>query len=91
MNKYDFNNTFSELAKYMRMEEEISSIIENLKTELKVYMEENQIETLQGNEHKASYKAVISSRIDTKALKADFPELAEKYSKKSETMRFIFA
>ena len=89
--KYDYNNTFSELAKYTRMEEEISSIIENLKTESKQYMEETQIETLQGNEHKASYKAVISSRIDTKALKTDFPELAEKYSKKSETMRFTFA
>lgn len=88
---YNYNETFSELAKYTRMEEEISTIIENLKTELKNYMEENQIETLQGNEHKAIYKAVISSRIDTKALKTDFPELVEKYSKKSETMRFTFA
>lgn len=88
---YNYNDTFSELAKYTRMQEEINCIIESLKTELKQYMEENQIETLQGNEHKAIYKAVISSRIDTKALKTDFPELAEKYSKKSETMRFTFA
>lgn len=89
--KYDYDFTFSELAKYMRMEEEISSIIENLKTELKQYMEENQLETLQGNEHKASYRPVISTRFDSKALKTDFPELVEKYSKKSETMRFTFA
>lgn len=80
----DYNIIFSELAKYTRMQEELTSIIEGLKTELKEYMQENNLETLQGSEHKASYKAVISTRFDSKALKTDFPELVEKYSKKAK-------
>ena len=57
----------------------------------KKYMEENQLETLTGNEHKATYKIVTSSRIDTAALKRNAPDIAERYTKTTETKRFTFA
>lgn len=80
-----------ELAQYIRMQEEISQTVEALKDQLKQHMTAAGVDTLAGTEHKATYKAVTSSRIDTVALKKDMPELAQKYAKTTETRRFLFA
>lgn len=87
----DINAIMAELAQYTRMAEEIAATVEGLRDTLKKYMEENQLETLTGNEHKATYKTVTSSRIDTAALKRNAPDIAEKYTKTTETKRFTFA
>ena len=86
----DVNNILSELAQYTRLQEEITATVDCLKDTLKKYMVENQLETLTGTEHKASYKAVTSSRIDTAALKKDMPDIAAQYTKTTETKRFLF-
>lgn len=87
----DINASMAELAQYTRMAEEIATTIDGIKDAIKKYMEENQLETLTGNEHKATYKTVTSSRIDTTALKRNAPDIAEKYTKTTETKRFTFA
>ena len=87
----DINAIMAELAQYTRMSEEIAATVDGLKDTIKKYMEENQLETLTGNEHKATYKTVTSSRIDTTALKRNAPDIAEKYTKTTETKRFTFA
>lgn len=87
----DINAIMAELAQYTRMAEEIAETVDGLKDTIKKYMEENQLETLTGNEHKATYKTVTSSRIDTTALKRNAPDIAEKYTKTTETKRFTFA
>lgn len=87
----DINDIMKELAQYMRMAEEIAATVEGLKDQLKQYMNENQLDTITGAEHKATYKTVTSSRIDTSALKKALPEVAERYTKTSETKRFTFA
>lgn len=87
----DINAIMAELAQYTRMAEEITATVDGLKDTIKKYMEENQLETLTGNEHKATYKTVTSSRIDTTALKRNAPDIAEKYTKTTETKRFTFA
>ena len=84
------NETMKELAQYIRMQEEISETIEGLKDQIKAYMTENGLETLTSDEHKATYKAVSSSRIDTTALKRENPAIAEQYSKTIISNRFIF-
>lgn len=86
----DINAIMAELAQYTRMAEEIAATVDGLKDTIKKYMEENQLETLTGNEHKATYKTVTSSRIDTTALKRDAPDIAEKYTKTTESKRFLF-
>lgn len=80
-----------ELAQYTRLQEETAVIIDDLKEELKAIMQEQDTDTLIGTEHKASYKAVVSSRIDTTAIKRDLPEVAAKYTRTTETRRFTFA
>lgn len=87
----NINEIMAELAQYTRMAEEIAATVDGLKDTIKKYMEENQLETLTGNEHKATYKTVTSSRIDTTALKRNAPDIAEKYTKTTETKRFTFA
>lgn len=87
----NINEIMAELAQYTRMAEEIAATVDGLKDTIKKYMEENQLETLTGNEHKATYKTVTSSRIDTAALKRNAPDIAERYTKTTETKRFTFA
>lgn len=85
------NDTMKELAEYIRLGEEVAANIEALKDVLKSYMQETGVDTLTGTEHKAIYKAVTSSRIDTATLKKECPEIATRYTKTTETKRFTFA
>lgn len=85
----NLNGLMREIAEYSRMAEEIGATLDSLKDSLKKYMDENGLDSIAGNEHKASYKAVTSSRIDTTALKRDMPEIAAKYTKTTETRRFL--
>lgn len=86
----NLDSLMREIAEYSRMAEEIGATLDSLKDSLKKYMDENGLDSIAGNEHKASYKAVTSSRIDTTALKRDTPEIAAKYTKTTETRRFLF-
>lgn len=87
----NINKIMRELAQYIRLQEEAAATVEALKDQIKQYMTENQLDTLAGDEHKATYKAVSSSRVDTAALKRDHPDIATAYTKKTETKRFTFA
>ena len=84
------HETMKELAQYLRMQEEITETIEGLKDQIKAYMKENSLETLASDEHKATYKAVTSSRIDTTAFKKAFPSMAEQFTKTTTSQRFTF-
>lgn len=86
----NLNALMHEIAEYSRMAEEIGETLDSLKDILKKHMEGNGLDSIAGSEHKASYKAVTSSRIDTTALKRDLPEIAAKYTKTTETRRFLF-
>jgi len=87
----NINDTMKELAEYIRLSEELTVNIEGLKDKIKAYMAENGSDTLIGNEHKATYKEVTSSRIDTTALKQAAPDIAAQYTKTTISKRFMFA
>ena len=86
----NIQETMKELAQYIRMQDEISQTIEGLKDQIKAYMKENSLETLASDEHKATYKTVSSSRIDTTAFKKAFPSMAEQFTKTTTSQRFTF-
>ena len=86
----NINETMRELAQYTRLQEEAAAMVEALKDQLKQYMSENQLETLAGGEHKATYKTVTSSRIDTTALKKNAPAVADRFTKTITAKRFTF-
>lgn len=87
----NINTVMAELAQYIRMQEEAAAMVESLKDQLKSQMQAAGVDTLTGNEHKATYKAVTSSRVDTSALKRDLPEIAAQYTKTTTARRFTFA
>ena len=87
----NLDTIMAELAQYIRMQEEAAAIVESLKDQLKERMTAAGVESLAGAEHKAPYKAVTSSRVDTTALKKELPEIAARYTKTTTARRFAFA
>lgn len=87
----DINALMAELAQYIRLQEDAAAMVEALKDQIKAKMTAAGVDTLVGVEHKATYKAVTSSRVDTTALKKDMPDIAARYTKTTETRLFTFA
>lgn len=87
----NIDSIMKELAEYIRMQEEAAAMVESLKDQLKERMTAAGVDSLAGPEHKATYKAVTSSRIDTTALKRELPGVAAQYTRATETRRFTFS
>ena len=75
-----------ELLELKRMREELDAEIEGLEDQLKQAMGNE--ETLIAGAFKIDWKPVITSRIDTAALKRALPEIAERFMKQTTTRRF---
>lgn len=86
----NLDTIMAELAQYIRMQEEAAAMVESLKDQIKERMAAAGVESLAGSEHKATYKAVTSSRVDATALKKDLPEIAARYTKMTTARRFTF-
>lgn len=87
----NIDTIMAELAQYIRMQEEAAAMVESLKDQLKERMTAAGVESLAGSEHKATYKAGTSSRVDTTRLKRDLPEIAARYTKTTTARRFTFS
>ena len=86
----NYNEIMQELAEYTRILEEARETVEGLKGQLKDYMKAEGLDTLRGTDHKATYKAVTSSRLDTTAIKTELPDIVARYTKQVTTERFTF-
>ena len=86
----NINKLFDELAEYLKIQDEIADIVDGLKDQVKAYMIDNNLTMLSSDNHKASYKTIVSNRVDTTALKKELPEVANKYTKQTEFKRFNF-
>ena len=78
-----------ELMELKRMKEEIEAEIAAAEDEIKAVMGSE--ETLLAGAFKVDWKTVITSRIDTAALKKVMPEIAERFMKQTTTRRFCVA
>lgn len=85
------NEIMQQLAEYIRIQDETAAIIEGLKDELKSLMIETGNNVIVGVEHKASWKEIRSSRFNSKAFKADNPDMYQKYMKEIVSKRFTFS
>ena len=75
-----------ELMELRRMKEELVAEIASIEDELKQAMGNE--ETLIAGPFKIDWKTVVSSRIDTAALKKALPDIAERFMKQTTTRRF---
>lgn len=78
-----------ELKSLQALIEEAEAEAEALKDQIKKEMGES--EELRAGEYKVTYKTVKSSRFDSKSLKAELPEIAERYTVSTEYRRFAIA
>ena len=87
----DINKIFADLAQWQRVQEEAAAAVEALKDEVKKIMTESGNYSIVGNEHRAAWSDVTQSKIDTKKLKEQFPQIAEQLTTKSTCKRFTFS
>ena len=86
MSNPNMETKVKELLELKRMKEELEAEITAMEDEIKSVMGDE--ETLLAGAFKVDWKTVITSRIDTTALKKMMPEIAERFMKQTTTRRF---
>ena len=81
----------NELRELRRMADELAGEITAIEDEIKAQMTATDTDELHGPTFKITWKAVTSSRLDSKALKADAPGLYAQYCKPITSRRFQLA
>lgn len=89
MTQNELQAACSEYRELARMQEDIKAELDAIKETITQAM--GNAETLTAGEYKISYKLVTSSRLDSKALKAEAPELAARYTKQTQYMHLTIA
>lgn len=91
MSNFELDAKVMELRELQATIAEMEAEVEAIKDTIKNKMVDEEIEELIGNGWKATWHTVTSSRLDSKKLKADHPEIFTQYCKASTTTRFTLA
>lgn len=86
MSTNEMESKIRELRQLQALVDEAEAEIEAIKDIIKAYMGDS--EELRVGEYKVTWKTVATSRLDSKALKATFPDVAEQFTKTSTSRRF---
>ena len=89
MTPTELESKIRELRQYTSIIEEAQAEAEAIKDQIKALM--GNAEELHAGEYKVTWKAVTSSRIDTAALKKNFPDIAAQYTTETTVRRFCVA
>ena len=87
----EMDSKVKELRELLRMQEELTAEIENIRDAIKGQMDAQGVDTLAGTDWKATWKPITSTRIDTGALKKALPDVAARFTKTSTIRRFVLA
>lgn len=85
----EITSKIRELKELRALIEEAEAEAEAIKDQIKNAMGDS--EELRAGEYKVTYKAVKTSHFDSKSLKAELPEIAERYTVTTEYRRFAIA
>ena len=91
MTKHELASKVEELKELKAMAEELSAEMTAIEDAIKAEMAARDAEELQAGLFKVRYKTVESRRLDGKSLKAEMPELYDRFSKSIITRRFVIA
>ena len=84
-----FETLCNEYRENKRLVEELEAMNESIKGDIIALMGDR--ETVIEGSTKASYKSVIGSRLDSKALKAEHPDIVAAYTTETSYKRFTVA
>ena len=87
----EIDSRVKELRELRRMADELAAEIESIQDSLKEQMQDRGLDTLSGADWKITWKPVMSSRLDSTALKKALPEIAERFMKSTTNRRFVLA
>lgn len=85
----ELDSKVKDLRELRRMAEELAGEIEAVQDAIKAEMTARDTEEAQGTDWRITWKPVTSERLDSKALKAELPDVAARYLKQSTTRRFL--
>lgn len=88
MSTQELTTIARDLKELRLMAEQLDAEIAALEKVIKAHMEEHNLDTLITTDVKITWKAITSTRIDTTALKKEFPEVATMYTRQSTSRRF---
>ena len=91
MSMNEMESKVRELRSLQRLIEEAQQEAEAIKDTIKAQLTAQGVDELVTGEYRVSWKAVTSSRLDGKALKAALPDVAERFTTTSTTRRFCVA
>lgn len=86
MNTRKLEKMAIEFKELQRAAEQIAAQMDEIKEEFKAAMGSSEQITV--GAYKITYKAVISHRLDTSAIKRERPEIAEQYTRETVSSRF---
>lgn len=85
----EFEKLCNEYRENKRLIEELEAMNDSIKSDIIAIMGDR--ETVTEGSTKAMLKTVTSSRIDSKALKREHPDIAQAYTKETSYKRFTIA
>ena len=91
MSRTELDHKVKELRELRRMADEIAAEIETITDTIKREMTAQGVDMIAGDDWKATWKSVQSTRFDGKALKAAMPDIYERFTRSAETRRFVLA
>lgn len=91
MSRTELNHKITELRRLRRLADEIAAEIESITDAVKQEMTMQGVDMLAGDDWKATWKPVQSARFDSRAFKAAMPDLYQRFTRSTETRRFILA
>ena len=91
MSRTELDHKVKQLRELRRMAEEIAAEIETITDTIKREMAVQGVDTIAGDDWKATWKPVQSTHFDSKAFKVAFPDLYEQFTRSTEIRRFVLA
>lgn len=91
MSTMEMNAKIKELRELKRMADELQAEIDAIQDSIKAEMTAQETDTLTGLDWKVTWKAVISNRLDSTALKKELPDIAARFMKQTVSRRFVLA
>ncbi len=82
-----FDEKLKRRAEIAVLQDKLDQEKKQIEQEVKVYMED--AERADSDRFSVSWKSVVSNRVDSKKLKADYPDVYQKCVKSSESRRFV--
>lgn len=88
MSNDELNSIVRELKELRTLHEKVSEEITALEDRIKAHMEQEEVTIITTADYQIRWVEIVSSRLDTAALKHDYPSLAQNYTNTTVTRRF---